>query len=217
MKKALLAIFFLGNMGLFSETHGEEKPFQGDEIEKSTGLRQISGDRFILDLKYRTSDNFLGQDIYTSYGINACYVHPALYEKLKKVEDTLRNSKLKLVIYDCFRPLSIQKAMWHIKPDPKYVANPSRGSQHNRGVAIDCALADENGTYLEFPTSFDSFEPKAWQNYTCKTNEKVQCQNRNTLKKIMESIGLSGISSEWWHFQIPNSRHFPVLDFELGR
>lgn len=182
-----------------------------DALTKATGLVRLSGERFILDLKYASADNFLGQDVYSSFGLEACYVHPDLGAKLAVLHKLLASEGLRLVIYDCFRPIEVQQAMWKILPDSRYVANPASGSLHNRGIAIDCALADEDSRYLEFPTKFDSFEKKAWQAYVCPKSEQKACVNRDRLRKLMQDAGLVPIRTEWWHFQLPNAAKYPLV------
>ena len=189
---------------------GETQVF--DNIEKQTGFQKVEGASFILDLKYRTSDNFLKRDVYSAFDLNACYVHPELYKRLQDVATILNNQKQKLVLFDCFRPLSVQKAMWKIVPDSRYVANPKNGSLHNRGIAVDVGIATEDGIYLEFPTAFDSFEPKAWRSYKCPEEDKEKCANRDFLRELMHKVGLVSINSEWWHFQLPEAKKYPLKD-----
>lgn len=187
-----------------------------DRIEKGTGLKKLSGDKFILDLKYASEDNFLKKDVYSPFGLNACYVHPEAYEMLQELEGLLEKENLRLVIFDCYRPLEVQKAMWEIMPDGRYVANPAKGSLHNRGIAIDCALADENGKLLEFPTPFDSFSETAWQAYECPGDVPAPCANREKLNSLMREVGFRTIRTEWWHFQLPDARKYPLLSIEGG-
>ncbi len=97
------------------------------------------------------------KNVYKDFGLDACYVHLDLYKALQKLEKTLAAKKLKLVFWDCWRPLTVQQAMWKLVPDARYVANPKSGSNHNRGIAMDVTLAKEDGTYLEMPTPFDDF------------------------------------------------------------
>ena len=189
----------------------QSDPALPDALEKATGLVKLSGERFILDLKYASAENFLGQDVYSPFGLAACYVHPDLRDKLATLHALLAAEGLRLVIYDCFRPIEVQQAMWKILPDSRYVANPARGSLHNRGIAVDCALADESGNPLEFPTGFDSFEKKAWQNYVCSKPERKACVNRDRLRKLMQDAGLVPIRTEWWHFQLPNTAKYPLV------
>ncbi|MDR1695410.1 MAG: M15 family metallopeptidase [Endomicrobium sp.] len=182
-----------------------------DKIETATGLKKLEGERFITDMKYNSEDNFLKKNVYKDFGIDSVYVHKEVYDKLKALEPVLKEKKLKLVIFDAYRPLEVQKAMWEILPDGRYVANPKTGSLHNRGTAIDVALAYEDGKYLEFPTEFDSFEAKAAHTYVCAPEERYKCENRDLLKSLMESTGLTALRTEWWHYQLPNAKQYPIL------
>lgn len=219
MRKVLLLLFVILSASCNAGTAKEnvsitQTQIREDRIESATGLKKLEGERFILDMKYNSEDNFLKKNVYKDFGIEACYVHKDLYEKLKSLEPVLKEKKLKMVIFDTFRPLEVQKAFWEILPDSRYVANPKTGSLHNRGVAVDCALADEDGNLLPFPTEFDSFEPKAAHTYECKEDEKEQCENRKLLKDMMEGAGLASIRTEWWHYQLPNGKTYPLLSIE---
>jgi len=182
-----------------------------DTVERKTGLRKLAGERFITNLKYATADNFLHRDVYTPFGVSACYVHRDLHDKLERLAPILQDKRLKLVMFDCYRPIEVQREMWKLVPDTKYVANPARGSLHNRGIAVDVGLADDEGRLLPFPTAFDAFDRKAWASYVCKAAEKMQCDNREMLKELMQSVGIDGISSEWWHFQLRNAKSYPIV------
>ena len=182
-----------------------------DKIEIATGLKKLNGERFISDMKYNSEDNFLKKNVYKDFAIEYIYVHKEVYDKLKALEPVLREKKLKLVIFDAYRPIEVQKVMWGILPNSLYVANPKTGSHHNRGVAIDVALADEDGNYLEFPTEFDSFEKKAAHSYECTPEERQKCENRALLKGLLESAGLTALNTEWWHYQLPNAKEYPIL------
>ena len=188
-----------------------------DKIQQQTGLKKIRGDRFITNLKYATPDNFLHTAVYKQFGLSACYVHEDVLKKLQKIEPLLREKRLKLVLFDCFRPREVQKVMWARVPDARYVADPAKGSLHNRGVAIDCALADENGDELEFPTAFDDFTPMARQDYTCPESQTAACRNREILKDIMTQAGLSAITTEWWHFQLGNPKAYQIISLDKER
>lgn len=206
MKKALNILLLAA---LLAFTPGAA-PAQ-DAIEAATGLKKLEGELFILDLKYASDDNFLQRDVYSAFGIAACYLHPDAHAKVKSIEPELQRRGLRLVIYDCYRPLEVQRAMWEILPDGRYVANPEKGSLHNRGVAIDCALTDGEGKLLEFPTAFDSFEEKAWQAHVCPKGGEAPCNNRELLKELLLGAGLHAIRTEWWHYQLPNARNYPLL------
>ncbi|UQZ87725.1 hypothetical protein C4J81_00215 [Deltaproteobacteria bacterium Smac51] len=187
-----------------------------DKIETATGLIKLSGERFIVDLKYAGSDNFLKSDVYSPFGLAGCYVHPEMRARLETVEKRLKEEGLYLIVYDCYRPLEVQRAMWEIMPDARYVANPATGSLHNRGTAIDCALADESRQPMEFPTAFDSFSPEAWQSHQCPKESPSPCGNRDKLNEIMGAAGFRTIRTEWWHFQLPGAKKYPLLSLEGG-
>lgn len=172
---------------------------------------ELKGDRFILDLKYNSTDNFLKRNLYAEFGLDKCYVHPDLYEKLVKLQQPLKELQLKLVLFDGYRPVEVQQQMWNAVPDERYIANPQKGSNHNRGIALDCGLAKEDGTYLEFPTEFDDFSEKAWHAHVCSAQETQLCKNRDLLHELMKSIGLVTYPTEWWHYQLSQSAKYPIV------
>ncbi len=139
-------------------------------------------------------------------------MRPELAKKLEKLTKTLKEKNLKLILFDCYRPLEVQRAMWKIVSDPKFVANPTKGSNHNRGVAIDVGLAQEEGSPLIFPTPFDDFTKTANHSYVCEKATKDRCQNRETLKNLMVKIGLKPLNSEWWHYELPNAKEFQLIE-----
>jgi len=179
---------------------------------KDFPLKALSGDSFIVDLQYATEHNFLKKNVYKEFGVDKCWVHPDLEALLQKLIPRLKEQKLKLVFWDCYRPLAVQKAMWKLVPDARFVANPKSGSNHNRGIAIDISLANEDGSYLEMPTPFDDFSAKAAPTYACAAAEKVRCANRDRLVQLMGEVGLKPLSTEWWHYQLPASKHYPILE-----
>ncbi len=114
-------------------------------------------------------------------------------------------------VYDGFRPLSVQKKMWAILPDTRFVANPYKnGSIHNRGVAVDLTLVGANGNELEMPTPFDTFSERSSQ-YSREPTAQ-QRANRLLLRTIMQEVGLVPVDTEWWHFQIPEGKLYPILE-----
>lgn len=192
--------------------------FFGLSSEASEPLVKVSSLTFITDLRYNTDQNFLKKNVYKNFGLDACYVHPDLYKALQKLVKLLTEKKLKLVFWDCWRPLTVQQAMWKLLPDSRYVANPKSGSNHNRGIAIDVTLAKEDGTYLEMPTAFDDFSAKASPHYACPPTEKQKCENRNLLIELLTEVRLKPIDTEWWHFQIPSGGKYPIIaDFLKGK
>lgn len=170
---------------------------------------QAINPRIRVDLRYATTNNFSKQQLYPT-GI-ACYVRRTVAEKLDKVQRELETMGLGLKLYDGYRPLSVQKTMWELIRDERYVANPVNGSRHNRGAAVDLTLVRlDDGQELPMPTEFDDFTEKAHRNYQNLSAE--QLKNRTLLQTIMEKHGFIGLATEWWHFDDKNWQHFPITD-----
>lgn len=104
--------------------------------------------------------------------------------------------------------------MWQVKPDSRYVANPTNGSRHNRGAAVDLTLVDRNGKELEMPTGFDDFTVKAHRNYTGASAQAKK--NRKVLEDAMKKYGFIPLPTEWWHFDAPGWDKFVILDVSFG-
>lgn len=175
-------------------------------------LVPLEGPAFQLDLRYATETNFLKKNVYRDFGLDRCWVHPDLAAKLNRLAPLLEAKGLKLVLWDCWRPLAVQRAMWALVPDPRYVADPKTGSNHNRGVAVDVSLAKADGTPLEMPTAFDDFTPVAAAKAPCRPEQPVPCSNRDLLFDLMAQVGLQPLASEWWHFQLPNANRYPIVE-----
>jgi len=159
-------------------------------------LRDYSQD-FAYDMKYATSDNFLKARV---YDCAECYLRLKTVTALIDANKKFRKKGYRIKIFDCYRPLDIQKKMWAIVSDPQYVANPAKGSIHNRGGAVDITLVNLQGVELEMGTSFDFFGKEAAHNYKNLSN-KVK-RNRKLLKSVMISSGFNPFDSEWWHYNL---------------
>jgi D-alanyl-D-alanine dipeptidase len=179
------------------------------EATAAKPLSVLEGDRFLLDLRYNSENNFLKQNVYREFGLDKCHLLRRVKQGMMKIVPELRTRKLKIVLFDCYRPLSVQKKMWKLVPNPGYVADPAKGSNHNRGVAVDLSLAHEDGVPLPMPTVFDDFTPKAHRKYQCTKDEAEKCANRKMLEDLMRKAGLRGLATEWWHFQLPEAFHQP--------
>jgi D-alanyl-D-alanine dipeptidase len=118
---------------------------------------------------------------------------------------------LNLKIFDAYQPYSVTEKMWEKVKDDRYAADASKGSGHNRGAAMDLTLIDlKTGKELPMGTGFDNFSDTAHHGFSGLPEEILQ--NRNLLKSIMEKYGFKQLSTEWWHFYLPNSSSFELLD-----
>lgn len=158
----------------------------------------------VVDLKYATTDNFTGQVIYSFTGV---YLRYGTVVKLMNVQQALREKGYLLKIWDAYRPVNAQQALWDAYPDPTYVANPNTGSSsHSRGNTVDITVVDAYGVELEMPTGFDDFSTKADRDYAdCTT---AAAANARMLEEIMEGCGFEGYEGEWWHFS--DTKDYPV-------
>ena len=169
-------------------------------------LKQISGVQ--IDLRYASQNNFVGKNLYGEF--NKALLHRVAFDKLKKAVEILgeRRPDLYLHVFDALRPVSVQKILFaHVVGTDKerYVANPSTGSVHNYGFAIDLTLADAQGKTLDMGTEFDNFTELAQPRYEDKMLKEgklnsSQIDNRRLLRSIMLDAGFHMIPNEWWHF-----------------
>ncbi len=166
----------------------------------------------VLDIRYASKDNLAGRPLYPSA---SAFLRRSAAKKLEAAAAGLRRKKLRLVIYDAYRPLAVQKALWAIKPDPRWVADPAKGSSHNRAGAVDLGLADEAGKPLPMPSKFDEFGPRA--RHGAPGVPAQARRNAQTLKAELERAGFESLADEWWHYRDPEAKAWPVLDIPFDQ
>jgi D-alanyl-D-alanine dipeptidase len=202
-------IFLLSNVSGISQTIGINA-LPAETIEDSTfvNLKDYSSD-FIYNMKYATEDNFLKTKV---YDCEACYLRYKTVKALIKANEKFMKKGYKIMLFDCYRPLDIQKKMWQIVSNPNYVADPKKGSIHNRGGAVDISLVDSAGKELDMGTPFDFFGIKASHDYENLPEEAKE--NRRLLRKIMTRSGFRIFESEWWHYNLKNARKESLSNFK---
>ncbi len=179
-------------------------------VENKEGFKEVILDNeyFLNEMKYATKDNFLKAKIYPCA---KCYLRQQVSESLINASKIAKQKGYKLIVFDCYRPLSLQKKMFEIVSNKKYVADPKKGSKHNRGAAVDVGLANEDNTPLDMGTEFDDFSEKA--HYSNSEISSIAKNNRLILRNIMTQAGFEPYENEWWHFNFKNV-DFPLSDFE---
>ena len=170
-------------------------------------LIEITPDTFDVELEiaYATADNFTGQQIYRR---PRALLHPDAAKKLQAAIILARRLGYRFRVYDAFRPLEAQWALWRAVPGSPYVADPRRGGPHTRGVAVDLTLLDRAGQPLDMGGPFDELAENAWQE--ADVPEAAQ-RNRHLLLGLMTAAGWDCYLKEWWHYQLFNPREYPVL------
>ena len=171
-------------------------------------LKDLSPD-FVYELKYATPDNFLKQAV---YDCGECYLRKSTAEALVKANEAFKQLGYRIKLFDCYRPLSVQKKMWKILPGTHYVANPAKGSKHNRGAAVDLTLVDAQGKELNMGTPFDFFGKEAHHTYT--EHSKEVLENRKLLKETLNKYNFKSIYSEWWHYEYRPEMQSKVENFD---
>ena len=161
----------------------------------------------LLELRYATERNFTGKKIYPQA---RAFLQRDAADALLRANDALKKQGMQLKVLDAYRPLSVQKLLWEVVPDERYVANPKVGSNHNRGMAVDVTLADREGKDVPMPTQYDTFTQKAHRD--CMDLPAQAIANRDLMASAMHHQGFQGIPTEWWHFDYRGWEKHPLLD-----
>jgi len=169
----------------------------------------------ILDLRYATTNNFMHRRMYPAK-TNDTYLRLPAAKALLQVQHELNEKGLGLKIFDAYRPYSVTEKFWELVHDERYVADPKKGSGHNRGIAVDLTIVDlKTGKESDMGTGFDNFTDSAHHDFT--TLPKDVLTNRQQLKGIMEKYGFNLMATEWWHYSWPNSEKFEILDLDISK
>jgi D-alanyl-D-alanine dipeptidase len=163
-----------------------------------------------LDIRYAQSTNFLGTPVYTE--ARAFLQRPAA-EALLRVLHKLQPLGYGLLIHDGYRPWYVTKIFWDATPpeDHNFVADPQKGSRHNRGCAVDLTLYDlTSGKPIEMPGLYDEMSPRSFPDFPGGTS--LQRWHRDLLRRAMESEGFTVNEDEWWHFDYKDWKQYPILN-----
>jgi len=164
-----------------------------------------------VNLRYNSPDNVFRQRFYHS---NTALLREPVARRLARVQARLRRQGLGLKVWDAYRPRSVQYRMWRIKPGTNYVANPRKGSKHNRGAAVDVTLVDAHGQGQKMPTPYDEFTRRAHRGSYYGVTPLAR-RNALILDQAMRAEGFRPNRYEWWHFEAPDWRRYPLADAPL--
>jgi D-alanyl-D-alanine dipeptidase len=169
----------------------------------------------IYDLRYATTNNFMHRLMYPAH-THVTFMRVPAVNALVQIQKELNNKGLGLKIFDAYRPYSVTEKFWELVKDERYVANPAKGSGHNRGIAVDLTIINlKTGEELKMGTGFDNFSDTAHQNFTALPEDILQ--NRVLLKTIMEKYGFKALDTEWWHFFLADGSKFELLDIDFKK
>ncbi|MEP7270609.1 MAG: M15 family metallopeptidase [Acidobacteriota bacterium] len=167
-----------------------------------------------LEIRYATANNLMGKPVYSE--ARAFLQKPAAMALLR-AHRMLRKDGYGLLIFDGYRPWSVTKLFWDATPVDKkvFVADPSKGSRHNRGCAVDLTLYDfKTGKEVEMTGAYDEMTERSYANYQGGTPE--QRRRRDLLRKAMEAEGYSVYPEEWWHFDYKDWQKYPILNLSFA-
>jgi len=210
----ILQISFIAIIALYSCR--SKPPQETGDFRQTDLVELVKLDTSVhLDIRYATSNNFTGQPVYKQ--ARAFLQRPAA-EALVKVNAALKPLGYGLVVFDGYRPWSITNLFWKVTPDDKkqFVADPEKGSRHNRGCAVDLSLYDlKSGKEIEMTGNYDEMTERSYSNYTGGTEE--QRKMRDLLRSKMEAQGFIVLKNEWWHFDYKDWKEYKITDVPFSK
>jgi len=215
-------VFIIANIPLCTPACSQIQPVKklkiyqlqvsADSSQKMIEVKRIVP-TVVYDLKYATENNFTHRKLYKSG--KQTFLRLPVVKALQNVQNELAKRNLGLKLFDAYRPYAVTKKMWDLIHDERYVADPSKGSGHNRGLAVDLTIIDlKDGQELNMGTGFDNFTDTAHHGFTSLPKDVLA--NRQLLKEIMENHGFKLLETEWWHYSWSNAEKFEILDLDIA-
>ena len=201
----LAAVLLIGCQSGPPKEHGN---FRAPDLLEITNLDST----IRLNIRYATTNNFMGRPVYRQ--TRAFLQRPAA-EALVRAHNSLKPRGYGIVVFDGYRPWSVTKAFWDAATAEQrkieFVANPRKGSRHNRACAADISLYDlKTGREVEMPSGYDEFSERAYPNYSGGSAEARA--RRDLLRQVMEAQGFTVYPAEWWHFDYKDWPQYPILN-----
>jgi D-alanyl-D-alanine dipeptidase len=167
------------------------------------------------DIRYATANNFTGHPLYSQP--RAFLQRPAA-EALIRAHKALQTQGYGILVYDAYRPWSVTKALWDAATESErengFVADPSTGSKHNRGCAVDVGLYDlKTGREVGMPSGYDEFSERAYPGYAGGLSETRRL--RDLLRQAMATEGFEVSKNEWWHFNYKDWKAYRLMDISF--
>jgi D-alanyl-D-alanine dipeptidase len=180
-------------------------------LAQPTGLIDLreADPTLMIEAVYATARNFVGIPLYRS---DRLYLLPHVAAKVVRINQRLQREGFRVKVWDAYRPHSVQVQMWKVMPVPGYVADPAKGSNHNRGCAVDVTLVDTAGHELPMGTGFDEFSERAHRRFGDLPAHVLE--NRKRLERAFVAEGFVPLPTEWWHYDDADAASYPVLNIE---
>jgi D-alanyl-D-alanine dipeptidase len=166
-----------------------------------------------LDIRYATKNNFMQQVMYKQA---RAFARKPVVEALKKIQKELNKKGYGLKIFDGYRPYTITVEFYKKASDKNFVANPAKGSKHNRGCAVDLTLINlKTGKEIPMPTPYDSFSASAAAKYENVSPEVKK--NRDFLIGVMGKYQMNVLENEWWHYDFSGWKNYDLMDIPFEK
>jgi D-alanyl-D-alanine dipeptidase len=201
---------------LFVLVAGSQRPVEDETKLKKPDLVELVtlDDSLKLDIRYATANNFLGRPVYKQ--ARAFLQRPAALA-LSRANKALQKQGYGIVVFDGYRPWYVTKVFWDATEEDKreFVADPAKGSRHNRGCAVDVTLYDlDSGKEVKMPSEYDEMTERAHPDYKCAS--PAAQKTRDMLRSAMEAEGFAVYENEWWHFDYKDWKQYPIMDISFS-
>jgi zinc D-Ala-D-Ala dipeptidase len=210
MRHLLAAVLILSFQAVQEGPPKEAGPFRTPDLVELTTLDP--GIR--LDIRYATPNNLARRPVYSE--ARAFLQRPAA-DALLRAHRALKPQGYGLLVFDGYRPWRVTKLFWDVTPPDKheFVADPAKGSKHNRGCAVDLSMYDlKTGREVEMPSAYDEMSPRAYPDYAGGSDDARK--RRDILRAAMEHEGFIVEPNEWWHFNYKDWQSYPILDIPFS-
>ncbi len=210
-KSALILLLLIAVVAFAQGPPKETGSFREPELRELVKLDPT----IKLDIRYATRNNFLGRPVYKE--ARAFLQKPAA-EALVRAHQKLKEKGYGIVVFDGYRPWSVTKIFWDVTPQDKkiFVADPSQGSRHNRGCAVDLSMYElATGKIVQMPSEYDEMTERAHINYSCATPEAKDL--REMLRSAMEGEGFAVYEPEWWHYDYKDWKQYPIQNIPFSK
>ena len=213
IKKGIPGVWFL--VGLLLVSCQSRPPIEQGEFRPPDLVELDSSIR--LEIRYATTNNFMGRPVYRQ--ARAFLQRPAA-EALVRANESLKSRGYALLVFDGYRPWSVTKAFWDAAtPEQRkigFVADPAKGSKHNRGCAVDLTLFElATGKEVAMPSTYDEFSERAFPSYAGGSAESRA--SRDLLRSAMEAQGFAVLKEEWWHFDYKDWKQYGIQNIPFDR
>jgi zinc D-Ala-D-Ala dipeptidase len=210
MRHLIAAVLILSFQAVQEGPPKEAGPFRTPDLVELTTLDP--GIR--LDIRYATPNNLAGRPVYSE--ARAFLQRPAA-DALLRAHRALKPQGYGLLVFDGYRPWRVTKLFWDVTPPDKheFVADPAKGSKHNRGCAVDLSMYElKTGREVEMPSVYDEMSPRAYPDYAGGSDDARK--RRDILRAAMEHEGFIVEPNEWWHFNYKDWQSYPILDIPFS-